>query len=198
IVWSNQRSEVLRNIPANIPLLINYQNASGSFQYTSYFKPTGEEFVPAGITSSWQHKENEFWDYNVQYLIPHAQSTRGPKIAIADVNNDGLDDMYACGAKDQPGALLIQQANSLFTPTDTSVFNIDRPCEDVDAAFFDADGDNDMDLFVVSGGNQPDGNSGKDRLYLNDGKGHFIKENDFTSPSQNKSCVAIADIDKDG
>jgi hypothetical protein len=56
----------------------------------------------------------------VQYLIPHAQSTRGPKIAVADVNGDGLDDFYACGARDQPGALMVQQKNGSFVSADTS------------------------------------------------------------------------------
>ena len=198
IIWPDQKFQLLKNVQANVPLLVENRNAGGTFDYTSYFRPKTEEFIPANISSSWRHTENEFWDYNVQYLIPHAQSTRGPKIAIADINNDGLDDLYACGAKDQPGTLLIQQASGSFARIDTAVFNEDASCEDADSTFFDADGDKDADLFVVSGGNQQDGNSLKDRLYVNDGKGHFTKINDLITTSQNKSCVAVADIDNDG
>ena len=90
---------------------------------------------------NWKHKENDFNDFNVQYLIPHEESTRGPKIAVADVNGDGLDDFYACGAKGQPGVMMIQQKNGTFISADTAVFNKDAICEDVDAVFFDANGD---------------------------------------------------------
>jgi hypothetical protein len=74
-------------------------------------------------------------------------------------------------------------------------------CEDVDAAFFDANGDGNLDLWVVSGGNEVPSNdiSNADRLYINDGKGHFsISLKAFTQQHMNKSCIATADIDKDG
>ena len=141
------------------------------------------------------------FDYNVQYLIPHAESTRGPKIAVADVNGDGLDDFYACGATGQPGVLMMQQKNGTFMAADTAVFNADAACEDVDAAFFDANGDGSLDLYVVSGGNLYTGNNSSllDRLYLNDGKGHFTKSINSLPPIfENKSCVTVADIDHDG
>jgi len=201
IVWSDQRFEVLKNIPANKSFIVYQKNSSGTFNITSFFKPKEEEFSIANISIPWQHKENHFIDYNVQYLIPHGESTRGPKIAVADVNGDGLDDLYACGAKDQPGTLLIQQSNGSFIKTDTAVFNVDAICEDVDAIFFDANGDKKPDLFLVSGGNEPSSNNNalNDRLYLNNGDGHFTKAIDqFKSQPENKSCVAVADIDKDG
>lgn len=200
IVWPNQKIQLLRNVPANKPLIVYQRDASAVFNYDSYFKPAKEGFIAANIMAPWKHNENEFFDYNVQYLIPHAESTRGPKIAVADLNNDGLDDMYACGAKNQPGTLLIQQNNGTFSIVDTAVFNADAICEDVDATFFDADGDKDPDLLVISGGNEPSRNDDalKDRLYLNNGKGGFKKADDFISPAENKSCIAVADIDNDG
>ncbi|HKC36616.1 MAG TPA: VCBS repeat-containing protein [Chitinophagaceae bacterium] len=201
VVWPDQKFEVLKNAPANKSLIVYKKNSSGVFDYVSWFKPLKDEFIVANISAPWKHNENDFFDYNVQYLIPHAESTRGPKIAVADVNADGLDDMYACGAKDQAGALLIQQSNGSFMKSDTATFNTDAICEDVDAVFFDANGDKKVDLFVVSGGNEPATNNHAydDRLYLNDGKGHFAKAIDhFKAQSENKSCVAVADIDNDG
>src|SRR5205085_4405606 len=120
----------------------------------------------------WKHKENTYNDFNVQYLIPHEQSTRGPKIAIADVNGDGLQDFFVCGAKDQAGALMIQQRSGNFILSDTAVFEADKINEDVDAKFFDANGDGKPDLYVVSGGNEYSGNAPPllDRLYMNNGK----------------------------
>ncbi len=159
------------------------------------------ETISDSINIGWKHKENDFHDFNVQYLIPHEESTRGPKIAIGDVNGDGLDDFYACGATGYPGALMIQQKDGKFISSDTATFLADAKCEDVDARFFDANCDGYPDLYVASGGNQFSGNdpSLADRLYLNDGKGHFAKSvNTLPLIFQNKSCISIADIDKDG
>jgi len=154
------------------------------------------------VNCNWKHKEDNFNDFNVQYLIPHKESTRGPKIAIGDINKDGLDDFYACGAAGQPGVLMLQQKNGSFISVDTSVFNNDTPFEDVDAVFFDANSDGWQDLLVISGGNEPQLNSPvllEDRLYLNDGKGGFVRKTDFlVQKLYNKSCVAVADVDHDG
>lgn len=208
IVWPNQQYQVLKNIAAGKPLTVYQKNASGVFDYSAYFskgvladKPAQKVFAVADISVPWKHKENEFFDYNIQYLIPHAQSTRGPKVAVADVNGDGLDDMYACGAKNQPGALLIQRKNGNFEATNTGLFDAYSVTEEVDAVFFDANNDTYPDLLIISGGNEilKSSKEGEDRLYLNDGKGNFTKAiNPFPVVYENKSCVAVADIDKDG
>lgn len=203
IVWPNQQYQLIKNIPANQSLTALQKAASGLFDYNSFFKAPASSFedITATVNCNWKHKENEFTDFNVQYLIPHQQSTRGPKIAVADVNGDGLEDFYVCGAKDQPGALMIQQGNRSFVATDTALFNQYAYCEDVDAAFFDANVDGAQDLWVVSGGNEPivGTKSYADRLYINDGKGKLtLLENAIPALSANKSCIATADIDKDG
>jgi hypothetical protein len=202
IVWPDQKYELLKNITTNKQLTVQYKNATGRFNYNTFFPAQAEVFsTSSGLTINWKHKENNFIDFNVQYLIPHAESTRGPKIAVADVDGDGLDDLYACGAKGQAGQLLIQQKDGTFRSIDTALFNKDAGCEDVDAIFFDANGDHHPDLYVVSGGNEYSGNNNflLDRLYLNDGKGHFSKsENSLPPIFENKSCVAVADVDRDG
>ena len=170
------------------------------FALMIFFKTPPQLLTEVSNQLPWRHRENDFMDYNIQYLIPHGQSDRGPKLAIADVNGDGLDDVYACGAIGQPGTLLLQQTSSSFISSDSALFAMDAICEDVDAVFFDANGDKSPDLFVASGGNQYSGNSPNlgDRLYLNDGKGHFTKSTSFPLLAKNKSCVSVADIDKDG
>jgi enediyne biosynthesis protein E4 len=203
VVWPNQSFQVIRNYTANQKLTANIKDASGRFIYADFFKQAVPFFtdVTNTVACNWKHIENDFVDFNVQYLIPHAQSTRGPKIAVADVNGDGLDDFYACGGKEQPGALMIQQPGGSFIASNLPVFAVDANCEDVDAVFFDADANGTKDLLVVSGGNQIPSKSTDlaDRLYLNDGKGNFIKkQNAFTIQYESKSCVAVADVDKDG
>lgn len=203
VVWPNQRAQTVKNVSVNKTISFLQKDATGIFDYAAYFKrsPSLLTDVSQNIACNWRHKENEFVDFNVQYLIPHALSIRGPKIAVGDVNGDGLDDFYACGAKYQPGALMIQQSNGSFIAADTAVFGADAICEDVDAVFFDANGDGSLDLYVVSGGNEPRANalSQEDRLYINNGKGRFSKAADsFTQRYENKSCVAAGDADNDG
>lgn len=201
IVWPDQKFQLLKNVAANKEIIIKQQEASGKFDYNAFFPAQSSLLTTEAKNVPWKHRENDFLDYNVQYLIPHAESTRGPKIAVGDVNGDGLDDMYACGAAGQAGALLIQKSDGSFAQQDTALFAKDAACEDVDAVFFDANGDKKLDLYVGSGGNQyPDGSPQLlDRLYLNDGSGHFTKSGDaLGNLSKNKSCVAAADVDGDG
>jgi enediyne biosynthesis protein E4 len=203
IVWPDQKFQLIKSVQANKQLVINKTAAAGSFNYNEWFPQKPEVFTSLNdqINVDWQHHENNFVDFNIQYLIPHAESTRGPKIATGDINGDGLEDFYACGATGQPGTLMIQQSNGSYIKADTAVFNADADAEDVDAAIFDANGDGSPDLYVVSGGNQYTGNnvSLADRLYLNNGKGHFLKSTNSLPPIfANKSCIAVADVDKDG
>lgn len=203
IVWPDARYQTLKQVASNKHYTIDKQNAQGTFSYEVYFPAQPPYFVDQTDNSGvqWQHKENEFVDFNVQYLIPHAQSTRGPRIAVGDVNADGLDDFYTCGAKGQGGALFIQQKNGQFKSGNSKVFEADALCEDVDAVFFDANGDNQLDLYVVSGGNEYFGDNPYllDRLYMNQGDGQFVKANEnLPHIYQNKSCVSTADVDRDG
>jgi hypothetical protein len=203
VIWPDQTFQLIKNVSANARIQVDKKNASGNFNYAAFFQPQSELLTSLNdeVSVNWKHTENDFVDYNIQYLIPHAQSTRGPKLAVADVNADGLDDFYACGAKGQPGSLMIQQTNGVFLTSDSAIFNIDADCEDVDAAFFDANGDKNLDLVVVSGGNEYTGKNTflLDRLYINDGKGRFAKSpNSLPSLFENKSCVAAGDMDQDG
>lgn len=203
IVWPNQQYQLIKNPAINKSITIAKSNAQNEFLQASFFPVVTEPLVDitSSIECDWRHTENDFEDYNIQYLIPHKLSTRGPKVAVADVNGDGLDDFYVCGAKLQPGALMIQQKNGSFVASDTGLFNKYAVAEEVDAIFFDANGDTYPDLFVLTGGNEIPQNELAllDRLYFNDGKGKFTKaENPMSVVFENKSCVDAADIDNDG
>lgn len=201
-VWPNGKKQLLVQPKINSFLTLNQKDAieipSGTQQVTV---PQQRFTDVTAQVCNWKHIENDFLDYNVQYLIPHQLSTRGPKIAVADINNDGLEDFYIGGAKAQPGAMMVQQANGTFKPIDTALFSKYAIAEDVDAVFFDANGDKFIDLFVISGGNEVPVNALAllDKLYLNDGKGHFtIAENPMSVVFENKSCVTVADVEQDG
>jgi len=203
IVWPDQHYQLLKKVSANRQLLVKQKDAKEHFNYELFFpKPKSMvEDISRQVGNTWKHQENPYIDFNEQYLIPHMESTRGPKITIADVNKDGLDDMFVCGAKGQPGCLMIQNRKGKFIPADTLLFNKNKGSEGVDAVFFDANLDGYPDLYVVTGGNEyKDGDpSLADHLYLNDGHGHFSEAVNAIPPIlKNKSCVAVADINKDG
>jgi hypothetical protein len=157
--------------------------------------------VTRDVSIPFVHHENEFSDFDREPLMPKLVSTEGPALTVADVNGDGLDDLYIGGAKGQPGALLIQQRDGRFVSVGEKEFAKDSVSEDVGAVFFDANGDGHPDLYVVSGGNEySEGASAlQDRLYLNDGQGNFRKTEGFLPTERTSgSRVAAADFDGDG
>ena len=202
IVWPNQTCQVIRQVKPDQMLLISQKNANGHFNHNVFFPPASPllKDITREVGVSWQHQKSAFVDFNQQPLIPHMLSTEGPRVAVADVNHDGLDDFYVCKGVGQAGALFIQTADGKFKQSVQPAFIADQAFEDVDAAFLDVNHDGYPDLYVASGGNKlPTGSSGlADRLYLNDGKGNFTRSDAIPVIKQNKSAVAVADINHDG
>jgi hypothetical protein len=203
VTWQDGNEEILENIPANRTYTLYYEDSKtpkshniDSIQNDKIFKRvTGT----SGI--SFNHKENDFIDFKYEKLMPRMISKEGPKIAVADVNGDGLDDFYIGGAKNQPGELYIQSKrdDKIFDKKDIVDFYIDRASEDVGLVFFDVDNDDDMDLYAVSGGGEYfDDLTANDRLYINDGAGNFKKSNSHPQLSFNGSCVVSGDFNSDG
>ncbi len=128
-------------------------------------------------------------------------STEGPKLAVGDVNGDGLADFFMGGAFGDTAKLFIQLPNGSFVQRPEPAFMQDKDYESVGAEFFDADGDGDLDLVVASGGNQAPLGSlySMPRLYINDGKGNFTRAvNGWPTVYLNASCVRTGDYDGDG
>jgi hypothetical protein len=147
------------------------------------------------------HRENDFVDFDRERLVPKLLSTEGPALAVADVNGDGLDDVFLGGARDRPGRLVIQRRDGRFLAGDAGPFEVDAASEDVGAEFFDADGDGHVDLYVVSGGSDfaERDPALQDRLYLNDGRGRFRKAGGSLPVEHHSgSRVVAADYDGDG
>ncbi|MEO8577820.1 MAG: VCBS repeat-containing protein, partial [Gemmatimonadales bacterium] len=202
VVWPDRRYQVLVNVPADRLLTLSQDDAAGRYDYRKpEASPPLFDDVTGRVAIDFKHEENVFFDYNREPLMPHLLSAEGPALAVADVNGDGLDDLYAGGAKWQAGRLLIQQANGRFQVASEPAFRTDSISEDADAAFLDANGDGHPDLYVVSAGNEFSGKDEqlRDRLYMNDGRGNFSRANaalpDFF---ENGSCVVPADFNGDG
>ncbi len=201
IIWPDGKYQVLDQVKANKTIKLSYkdaeQNSPKSMQQEAIFA----ELNPQDYQLAYKHKENKYDDFSSEILLPYKYSSLGPGLASADVNGDGLVDIYLGGSEGMTGQLLIQESGNKFTPSNTNLFAKEKQFEDINALFFDADSDGDMDLYVVSGGNEQSRSSSlfQDRLYLNDGKGNFNKTNsNLPLISQSGDAVIAEDIDGDG
>ena len=200
--WPDGRSQALRDVPAGALTLRQADATATSRPRVAPAGPAGpfrDVTEAAGI--GWAHRENAYVDFNRELLMPWMASQEGPAVAQGDVDGDGLDDLYLGGAFGQPGVLLTQRGGRLAVrPVPAFADGVQH--EDVGAAFFDADGDGDLDLYVGSGGYEPERGDPAlaDRLYLGDGAGGFERAPRGAIPATAESSgpVVAADWDGDG
>lgn len=202
VIWPDRRFQVLRNVPVDTTITLLQRLASGRYSYERRTRSTPEfTDVTRQLVIDFKHHENAFVDFDREPLMPHLLSTEGPALAVADVDGDGLEDVYVGGAKWQAGRLYLQRRDGTFAPSYQPAFRADSLNEDVDAAFFDADGDGRPDLYVVSGGNEFWGRQPalRDRLYRNDGRGQFRRDTAAIPEFyHNGSAVVPGDFNGDG
>lgn len=198
VEWPNGKVQTLYDIRANQSLVLSQKEAKTILKDKKNPNLLFQETSHASL--SYLHRENDFDDYDVQVLLPHKMSQMGPALAKADVNGDGLEDLYLGGAANQPAQLLLQQADGSFIASNTALLSKESPYEDIDALFVDINGDQALDLYVVSGGNAYPANDFHyaDRIYLNNGQGTFTKGAIMGLARTSGSVVRAADIDADG
>ena len=197
VLWPDGTSQLLRNVEVNTVLMLKYEDASA--KGPSEAKKKERLFTLGSDVFDFIHRENDFVDYKIQPLLPHMHSRGGPGIAVADVNGDGLDDVYIGGAARQLGALYLQNRGGKFNRQ--GHFPADSLADDLGVLFFDCDNDGDEDLYVVRGGTEHEKDSPlyHDRLFVNNGNGDFIEpHNALPVISQSGSCVVATDYDHDG
>ncbi len=202
VIWPGGKQTIVDEPAINRLLTIGEAGASPPHEvaekdnkqvlFTDITATTGIDFV--------QH-ENPYVDFKREFLIPYQLSKQGPKMCKADVNGDGFEDIFIGGPAGQAGVLYLQDKEGHFVRSKSQPWVADAACEDIGCTFFDADGDGDADLYVVSGGNEwmYPGPELQDRLYINDGKGNFTKvENALPNEIFSGSCVVACDFDNDG
>lgn len=201
VIWPDGKSQKFKSVDANTTLKVNYTKAKTQVAFhkkeNRYFKAVNASQI--GIT--YRHEENNFDDFKREILLPHKLSQNGPFSAIADVNNDGLEDVFVGAAAGQSGELYFQQKDGQFLKSNSQPWKLDKASEDLGCLFLDVDQDGDNDLYIASGGSEFNQGDSKlqDRLYLNNGQGIFEKANNkLPKIYESTQCVKSADIDNDG
>jgi enediyne biosynthesis protein E4 len=197
--WPGGKKQILTQVPADTTLIIFAEKSSPAPAHPQpivnlLFTPLADS-----IPFNYQHTENIFNDFDVQFTLPQKYSIQGPAIAVADVNGDGLEDFYVAGASRQSGSLFIQ-SNKGFTEKKLLAAGDKKTQEETGVLFLDADGDGDQDLYLVGGGNEfRDEASYQDLFFRNDGKGNFTADSSaLPNTTGSGSCITAADIDQDG
>lgn len=195
ISWPDGAVQKMLNVAVNQRLKIK-KNSNAQSEPKTKYRP----FFASISKANFQHLENDFNDFEKEVLLPHKQSTLGPFISTGDVNSDGLEDFYIGGARGQSGQLFLANKEGNYLPKENAIFKTDKHFEDMGSCLFDIDKDGDLDLYVVSGGNEsaPSSDLFRDRLYKNDGKGNFSKTKALTSIVSSAMKVKSIDFDADG
>ena len=201
VEWPDGRVSLEEHVAANQRLVVRQSESTQAKPATLLNLTTVFADVTDTTSLSFVHRENEFADFDRERLVPKMLSTEGPYLAVADVNADGLSDLFIGGAKEQAGELMVQRPDGKFVSTNKALFEQDAVSEDLGAVFLDANGDGAPDLYVVSGGSEFSEMAPalQDRLYLNDGRGNFRKAgNNLPAEDISGSRVTAADFDGDG
>lgn len=206
IKWPDGKMQVLLNVGCDQEVKADWRNASTPYRVEQATVDSTALFTDITDATGIQYRQQQrdYIDFNIQKWLPHKFSQYGPSIAVGDIDGNGLDDLVVGGAARHSTEVYLQQANGKFTPfaLSDSLTATAKAADDLGLLLFDADGDGDLDLYIASGGDESPGNSPEyqDKLYLNDGKGHYALAPTGTLPENftSKFCVRAADYDHDG
>lgn len=199
VVWSSGAYQTFKNVVANQSIVAEESMAKGN-QYND-FRPAKPRLLLENteITAPYLHQDNEVLEFIRNPLVPYTTTNQGPKISVADVDKDGLEDLFIGNSKWKKATLLMQQPDGSFVAASQTDIDANSKREDTANLFFDADGDGDPDLLVLGGGNEfLSGEPLQPKLYLNNNGKFVVDTVNFKNISINASVAKAFDFDKDG
>ncbi|MDR3713184.1 MAG: FG-GAP-like repeat-containing protein [Puia sp.] len=207
VIWKNGKMQTLKGQAVNQTIVLNEKDAKEEIRMDANRGDTKDvnladtkdakiftEISNAGIPFT--HSEDEYNDFKKEPLLPRQYSRKGPALAVGDVDGDGRPDLFVSGGKGQAGAILVNFGDGKFEEEGDKILDKDFLSEGVEAVFSDLDHDGDLDLYVVSGGNE---SNFQDHIYWNDGRGNFsTRANVLPTTESSGGAVVAFDIDGDG
>jgi len=204
LIWPDNSYQSLSLNTSETSVNITYQKGLPLFNYSrfnSVYKTKKAIDITEEVNFNYVHQENDFSEFDREPLIPNKLSTEGPSLAVADINKDGLEDVFIGSARDYKSVIFLQQSSGKFIKSNQPALESDSIYEDTDACFSDVNNDGYVDLVIASGGNEFYGDDfhNTPRVYLNNGKAQFTKlENAFDKLYLTASCIEAADFNNDG
>ena len=204
VVWPDGRSQALTNLSVDTTITVRQADAAKPNDHQPPRPSISTNlhlFQPVDVLP-YKQVLATLADYEVQPLLPYELSRQGPALAVADVNRDGLEDVFIGGMGEEPGRLFLQQRGGRFVESaQGQPWVADKDYDDWGALFFDANGDRLPDLYVASCGYQlaPTSPRLQDRLYINRGAGRFVRDSQALPPLLTcTQAVAAGDFNGDG
>ena len=207
IRWPSGATQVLADLPADcLYTIAEPEYPDGRRPH----RPPAVRRTPAGGALFAEHARGAGLDYVSavrpfdeffrQRLLPRRLGQQAPALAVADVNGDGIDDVFVSGAAGQAGVLYLGRPDGRFVPGPSQPWAGAAEADDTGAVFFDANGDGHVDLFIAAGGAAYEEGDVRlnDRLYLGDGHGGFTLAPAGALPADGASTTACAAADFDG
>ena len=201
VKWPGGKISLLENVKADTLLVINEADALMDEGKNSHVEKPMFKDITSSSGINFVQQQPASVDFRTSPLLPYQISKIGPCLVKADVNGDGLEDIFIGTAAGQSSALYLQTKEGKFILSKEQPWAAEKNITVADALFFDADNDGDPDLYLVSGGADFNLNSKnyQDQLYENDGHGNFKKlTGALPEETVSGSCARAADINKDG
>ncbi|MFL5773784.1 MAG: VCBS repeat-containing protein [Flavisolibacter sp.] len=205
IIWPDRSYKTLHSPFSNRDITVSYNTGLSEFNFERLRTIESPAFKTKDITQSsgidFLHRENHFVEFDREPLQPRMLSTEGPALAIADINDDGREDIFLGNARNAPSSIYLQGTSGKFIHTSQPDLEMDSVDEDVAACWVDVNRDGYIDLIVASGGNEFYGNDphNSPRVYLNNGKADFKKlDHAFENLYLTASTITPCDFNNDG